>query len=150
LTNPSYWRTPLPSTTFHGRDLFAPVGAHLANGVPLRELGTDIDLSTIVQLPIPDLIRTGSTVQGVIQAIDHFGNLITTIPGADVSGKPWSVRIENATYPGKATYSESAPGEILALVGSHGWIEVAANRANAQTQLNLKWGSVLSVVINGC
>jgi S-adenosylmethionine hydrolase len=150
LTNSSYWRTPLPSTTFHGRDLFAPVGAHLANGVPLRELGTDIDLSTIVQLPIPDLIRTGSTVQGVIQAIDHFGNLITTIPGADVSGKPWSVRIENATYPGKATYSESAPGEILALVGSHGWIEVAANRANAQTQLNLKWGSVLSVVINGC
>ncbi len=149
LTNPSYWRTPLPSTTFHGRDIFATVGAHLASGVPLRELGTEIDLRTIMQLPIPDLIWTGNTVQGVIQAIDHFGNLITNIPGGDVAGKSWSIRIENSTYPGKTIYSESESGEILALVGSHGWVEVAANRANAQTQLNLKWGSVLSVMING-
>ncbi len=148
LTNPSYWRTSSPSTTFHGRDIFAAAGAHLTSGVPLQELGTGIDLSTIVQLPIPDLIRTGSTVQGVIQAIDHFGNLITTIPGSDVAGKSWSVRIENSIYSGQATYSESEPGEILALVGSHGWVEVAANRANAQTHLNLKWGSVVSVMIN--
>lgn len=148
LTNSAYWRTSSPSTTFHGRDIFAPVGAHLASGVLLQELGPEIDLSTIVKLPIPDLIRTGSTVQGVIQAIDHFGNVITNIPGVEVARKSWSVRIENATYPGKTTYSESDSGEILALVGSHGWVEVAANRANAQTQLNLKWGSAVSVVIN--
>ncbi|MCY7274838.1 MAG: SAM-dependent chlorinase/fluorinase, partial [Phormidesmis sp. CAN_BIN44] len=144
LTNPVYWRTSSPSTTFHGRDIFAPVGAHLANGVSLRELGTEIDLSTIVQLPIPDLTRTGNTIQGIVQAIDHFGNLITNIPEADVAGKSWSVKIENATYSGKATYSESEPEEILALVGSHGWVEVAANRANAQTHLDLKWGNVVS------
>ncbi len=147
LTNPAYWRTSSPSTTFHGRDIFAPVGAHLASGVPLLELGTAIDVSTIVQLPIPDLIRTECTIQGVIQAIDHFGNLITNIPGADVAGKSWSVRIEDSTYPSKTTYSEGELGEILALVGSHGWVEIAANHANAQTQLNLKWGSVVSIVI---
>ncbi|MCY7278677.1 MAG: SAM-dependent chlorinase/fluorinase [Phormidesmis sp. CAN_BIN44] len=149
LTNPVYWRTSSPSTTFHGRDIFAAVGAHLASGVPLQELGTEIDLSTIVQLPIPDLIRTGSSIQGVIQAIDHFGNLITNIPEIEVAGKSWSVKIENSTYPGKTNYSEGEPGEILALVGSHGWVEVAANRANAQTHLNLKWGGVMSVVIDG-
>lgn len=148
LTNPIYWRTPSPSTTFHGRDIFASVGAHLASGVPLRAMGTEIDVGTIVQLSLPDLTRTENTIQGVIQAIDHFGNLITTIPGTDVVGKSWSVRLENSTYPGKTTYSESEPGEILALVGSHGWVEVAANRANAQARLNLRWGSVVAVVID--
>jgi S-adenosyl-L-methionine hydrolase (adenosine-forming) len=146
LTNSRYWRVTNPSATFHGRDIFAPVGAHLASGVPLSELGTTIDLATIVQFPIPDLIYTENEIQGVIQAIDHFGNLITTIPGSEVAGKTWSVKIGNSIYPGKATYSDSEVGEIIALIGSHGWVEVAASRANAQTQLELNVGSWLSVV----
>lgn len=149
LTDPFYWRTSSPSTTFHGRDIFAPVGAHLASGVPLRKLGTEIDLQTIVQLPIANPTRIGNTILGMIQAIDHFGNLITNISGSEVAEKFWSVKIEDSTYPGKTTYSDSEPGEILALVGSHGWVEIAASRANAQAKLNLKWGSVISVVVDG-
>lgn len=149
LTNSFYWRTSSPSTSFHGRDIFAPVGAHLASGVPLRELGTEIDLQTIVQLPIANPTRIGNTILGVIQAIDHFGNLITNISGNEVAEKSWSVRVKNSTYPGKTTYSNGEPGEILALVGSHGLVEIAASRANAQAKLNLKWGSVISVVVGG-
>lgn len=148
LTNPFYWRTPSPSATFHGRDIFAPVGAHLASGVPIKELGTEIDLQTIVQLSIANPIRIGNTISGVIQAIDHFGNLITNISGDEVAGKSWSVSIENLTYPSRSIYSNGEPGEIFALVGSHGWVEIAASRANAQVKLNLDWGSPLSVAID--
>ncbi len=147
LTNSIYWRTSLPSATFHGRDIFAPVGAHLASGVPLPAVGTEIDLSTIVQLPIPDLVRMGSNLQGIVQAIDHFGNLITNIPAIEVAGKAWSLRVGSVAYPSKTSYSEGEPREILALVGSHGWVEIAANRASAQAVLNLEWGSVVSVEI---
>ncbi|PSB21698.1 hypothetical protein C7B65_03730 [Phormidesmis priestleyi ULC007] len=149
LTNPFYWRTSSPSTTFHGRDIFAPIGAHLASGVPIRELGTEIGLRTIIHLPIANPTCIGNTIWGVIQAIDHFGNLITNISGDEVAGKSWSVSLENSTYPSKSTYSDSEPGEILALVGSHGWVEIAASRDNAQRQLNLKWGSAISVVMDG-
>ena len=115
--------------------------------MPLRALGTEIDLSTIVQLPIPNLMRIGRTIQGAVQAIDHFGNLITNIPGAEVAGRSWSVRVENVTHPSKTTYSEGNPREILALVGSHGWVEIAANRASAQAVLNLEWGGVVSILM---
>ena len=148
LTNPFYWRTSSPSTTFHGRDIFASVGAHLASGVPLRDLGTEVDLQTIIQLPIDNPTRMGNTIWGVIQAIDHFGNLITNISGDEVAGKTWSVSIENLTYPSRSTYSNGEPGEVFALVGSHGWVEIAASRANAQAKLNLGWGSSLAIVID--
>ncbi|KAM3114536.1 SAM hydrolase/SAM-dependent halogenase family protein [Phormidesmis sp. 146-33] len=145
LTNPNYWRVLAPSQTFHGRDIFAPVGAYLASGVPLRELGRAIELDTIVQFPIANPIRTDHTIEGSIQAIDHFGNLITNIPGTEVEGRDWSVTIAHITYPSKTTYADSEPGEVLALIGSHNWIEIATNQGNAQRQLGLNWGDPLRV-----
>ncbi|MGV0025037.1 SAM hydrolase/SAM-dependent halogenase family protein [Phormidesmis priestleyi] len=147
LTNSNYWRVLAPSRAFHGRDIFAPVGAHLASGVPLRELGREIDLDTIVQFPISDPRRTGQIIEGSIQAIDHFGNLITNIPGTEVEGKVWSVTIGNSIYQGKTTYADSEVGEVLALIGSHGWVEIAANQGNAQRQLRLIWGDPVSLQI---
>src|SRR4028119_646018 len=70
LTNPKYWRTGTPSTTFHGRDIFAPVGAHLASGVPLEELGKVIDPKTLVQLPIGECTQTDQGVTGYVQYVD--------------------------------------------------------------------------------
>ncbi|MBD2036017.1 SAM-dependent chlorinase/fluorinase [Leptolyngbya sp. FACHB-321] len=163
LTNSHYWRTPAPSVTFHGRDIFAPVGAHLASGVLLTEMGDRLEPETLVRLNVPvyrrlencqleaDSIETPAAVlaeggdvacssyklTGCIQAIDHFGNVITNIPEAQVSGKQWSLSINNVTLPGQHTYSDSLPGELLALVGSHGWVEVAVNGGNAQARLHL-------------
>ncbi|NJR48298.1 MAG: SAM-dependent chlorinase/fluorinase [Leptolyngbyaceae cyanobacterium CSU_1_3] len=147
LTNPHYWRVPSPSLTFHGRDIFATVAAHLASGVPLLSVGTAIEIESIVSLPIAQSVRVNHTIRGSIQAIDHFGNLITTILGSEVEGKVWSVKIAESVYRSNATYSDGEPGEILALVGSHGWVEIAANRDNAQVRLGMGWGSSVEVIL---
>ncbi len=146
LTNSQYWRSQNPSATFHGRDIFAPVAAHLASGVLLSELGTEIDLSTIVQLPIPAVIETETGLQGVIQAIDHFGNLITNIPSEAVGDRAWAIQIHEQRYPSKATYAEADLGETIALIGSHGWIEIATYQGSAQTSLNLAVASQITIV----
>ncbi|GAP93746.1 SAM hydrolase/SAM-dependent halogenase family protein [Leptolyngbya sp. NIES-2104] len=154
LNNSHYWRSQTPSATFHGRDIFAPVGAHLANGVPLQTLGTEIDLGSIVRLLIPDVIETETELRGVIQAIDHFGNLITNISGEKVRAafgtrerdRAWNIRVNQAIYAGKKTYADAAIGEIIGLIGSHGWIELAMNRGNAQSFLKLKVGDAIAVI----
>lgn len=137
LTNINYWRTPQPSRTFHGRDIFAPVGANLASGVPLQQLGREIDPSTLVQLPLGDCTQTTTGVVGYIQYIDHFGNLVSNIPASYVQDKAWSVKLAGLTIPGCETYSDVGVGEAIALVGSHGWVEIAINSGNAHLQLHI-------------
>ncbi len=146
LNNPKYWRSQNPSATFHGRDIFAPVGAHLANGVPLKELGIEVDLASIVRLPIPDVVETETGLQGVIQAIDHFGNLITNVSGQRVRNRVWAVQIDAQRYPSGTTYAAANRGDTIALIGSHGWIEIATCQGNAQASLNLTVGSEIAVI----
>jgi S-adenosyl-L-methionine hydrolase (adenosine-forming) len=150
LTNPHYWRCPTPSATFHGRDIFAPVGAHLANGVPLANLGRPIAPSTLVTLDLPPLTPIpgdySGQLQGCIQAIDHFGNLITNIPGHLVSGRSWQIQVGNTRYPHHTTYAEGEPGAIIALIGSHGWVEIAVNQGSAHQQLAMGWGSAVTLI----
>jgi len=149
LTDPAYWRSAQTSATFHGRDIFAPVGAHLARGVPFAAVGTAIDPASLTPLPLPAVRRTDRSWVGCIQAIDRFGNLITNIPG---DGLPsiWSVAIDSGaidpvTIPSVSTYAGAAIGTLLALVGSHGWVEIAVNCGNAQAQLNLAIGHSVTV-----
>lgn len=148
LTNSQYWYSPQPSTTFHGRDIFAPVAAHLASGVALDDLGPAIALESLVQLSLPDCVLTDSGVSGIIQAIDHYGNLITNIPGTCVEEKSWMVEIGERIVPGGRTYSDSSPQELIGLIGSHGWIEIAVNGGNAQSQLQQKYQSPVKVVFD--
>jgi hypothetical protein len=147
LTNPDYWQTPSPSTTFHGRDVFAAVGAHLASGIPIEVLGEVIDPATLVQLEIPERTLTVTGVTGCIQYIDHFGNLVSNIPAADVEGKTWSVAVGTRMIPASQTYSDRKPGDIVALIGSHGWLEVAVNGGNAQSELQLGTGAPVQVLL---
>lgn len=143
LTNSHYWRTPEPSTTFHGRDIFAPVAAHLASGICLEDMGQEIDSATLVQLAIPECTPTDTGVIGCIQYIDYFGNLVTNIPGAYVQDKTWSAVANGITIPGGQTYSAAGALEnfaaLIAVVGSHGWVEIAVNGGNAQAQLQLNY-----------
>ncbi|MBW4576700.1 MAG: S-adenosyl-l-methionine hydroxide adenosyltransferase family protein [Aphanothece sp. CMT-3BRIN-NPC111] len=141
LTNPSYWLPSTTSSTFHGRDIFAPVGAYLASGVPLEQLGRAIDPTTLVKLSIPECTKTNAGVVGCIQYIDRFGNLITNIPGSEIEGKTWSVAVAELFIRGSQTYSDSELGGFVALIGSHGWVEIAINSGNAQSQLQLEWGA---------
>ncbi|MBD2773272.1 SAM hydrolase/SAM-dependent halogenase family protein [Iningainema tapete] len=145
LTNPEYWRTTEPSKTFHGRDIFAPVAAHLASGIPLQQLGNPIDPATLVQLDISECHQTETGVSGSIQYIDHFGNLVTNIHGSYVHSKTWCVKAKELTIPGCQTYSEVPVGDALALVGSHGWVEIAINSGNAQSQLQMQLGNIVKI-----
>jgi hypothetical protein len=147
LTNPQYWRTLSPSTTFHGRDIFAAVGAHLASGISIELLGEVIDPKTLVQLGIPERTLTSTSVTGCIQYIDHFGNLVTNIPAADVEGKTWSVAVGTHMIPASQTYSDRKLGDIVALIGSHGWLEVAVNGGSAQSELQLDTGANVQVLL---
>lgn len=146
LTNSEYWRISEPSSTFHGRDIFAPVAAHLASGVSLQKLGREINPETLVKLNIAKCQIITNGVASCIQYIDHFGNLISNIPGSFVEGKTWCVEVQGLQIPGCATYSDVEAGEVLALVGSHGWVEVAVNSGNAQIQLQMKYLDNLQVL----
>lgn len=145
LTNPRYWRTQEPSRTFHGRDIFASVAAHLANGVSFKQLGTRIDPASLVKLDIPESQISETGIVGYIQYIDHFGNLITNIPASCVQGKTWYLEAGNLKIPGCETYGNVKVGDVIALVGSHGWVEIAINSGNAQLQLLLGMGDALQV-----
>ncbi|MDF2388120.1 SAM-dependent chlorinase/fluorinase [Nostoc ellipsosporum NOK] len=146
LTNLNYWRTPKPSKTFHGRDIFAPVAAHLASGVSLKQLGQEIEPVTLVQMNITSCNQTANGVVGCIQYIDHFGNLVSNIPESYVQGKTWSVQVAGLTIPGCDTYTDVEVGEAIALVGSHGWIEIAINSGNAHSQLQINLQDGLLVI----
>lgn len=135
LTNPEYWRTPAPSSTFHGRDIFAPAGAYLATGIPLTKLGKTIDPKTLIKLSFPACVPSETEIAGTIQYIDHFGNLVTNIPGNYVEGKSWVVVAGSLTIPSVHTYSDAPPGTLLALIGSHGWVEIALSGGSAELKL---------------
>ncbi|MCT7974125.1 SAM hydrolase/SAM-dependent halogenase family protein [Laspinema olomoucense] len=145
LSNSDYWRTPDPSTTFHGRDIFAPVGAHLSKGVPLEDLGPAIDPQTLVTLDLPQWQWQNQEIAGFIQYIDRFGNLITNIPGSVVRKKLGSVAVGDRMIPGGNTYSDAPKGGSVALVGSHGWVEIAINGGNASYTLQLAVGGTVRV-----
>lgn len=146
LDNPQYWLSSNPSSTFHGRDIFAPVGAHLASGVALEKLGTAINPQTLAQLPLAFFKMTESNIIGAIQYIDVFGNLITNIPATAVEDKRWSIAIASSIIPCGQTYSDVAIGEILTLIGSHGWVEIAVNGGSAKSFLQVDWGDLVEVV----
>lgn len=147
LTNRDYWRVPQPSHTFHGRDIFAATAAHLASGLSLLDLGDSLDPQQLVRLPLAGCTPTPTGYLGTVQYVDRFGNVITNIPGESVQGKAWSVTVGKRSIPGCRTYSEQAVGEALALVGSHGWIELAVNGGDAQFQLRLNWNDPVQVVL---
>ncbi len=148
LTNPDFWRSPTPSSTFHGRDIFAPAAAHLASGLPLQHLGRAIEKATLVELLADACIQTDTGAEGCVQYIDRFGNAVTNIPGALVLGKVWFAVVAGLTLPSHTTYSDSPAGTAIALVGSHGWVEIAVSGGNARSQLGLNLGDRVQIQLN--
>ena len=147
LNNSKYWLTPHPSNTFHGRDIFAPVGAHLASGVALESLGKTISLESLVTLSLPPLQITATAITGCIQYCDRFGNLITNIPVDLISDRDWKIEISSHNIPRANTYSDVAIAKPLALVGSHGYVEIAVNGGSAQQELQLRVGTTITILL---
>ena len=148
LTNPRYWLGTNPSYTFHGRDIFASVGAHLASGVSLEDLGEAIEIESIVRLDLPSLEIDRDSITGCIQYIDRFGNLITNIHNSVLEGKSWQIIVKEQRIDSGKTYSDVAIEQAITLIGSHGWIEIAVNGGSAAAELQLSYKDTVRVQLN--
>jgi S-adenosylmethionine hydrolase len=139
LDQPEFW-LPNISRTFHGRDIFAPVAAHVTCGVAPRTLGSPI--SDPVRLPtVAPQRRADGHVAGHIIHVDRFGNLITDIPGGWVDEGRWCVEIAGRQVSQfGATYEVAETGTLLVLVSSAGTLEIAARDGNAAAQLGVGVG----------
>jgi len=138
LTNSEYWLVPSASNTFHGRDIFAPVGAAIATGVPLKQLGEAIAPESLAQLPLSPPQITEMGIVGSIQYCDRFGNLISNIPASAIADRTWFFLAGNLAIPSSLTYSDRPLGDIVTLIGSHCWVEIAVNGGSAASVLGLK------------
>lgn len=142
LDNPDYWLKSITGT-FHGRDLFAPVGAHLAAGVPLEKLGTLINHPVRLNMPTPEKTDTGYKAH--ITLIDHFGNIRTDlrVEKVNVNAK---IRIAGVEIDGLVkSYGHREIGTLVALSDSGGYLEVAVVNGNAAKRLRVKIGEVVEV-----
>jgi S-adenosyl-L-methionine hydrolase (adenosine-forming) len=147
LENPVYFR-PQVSATFHGRDIFAPVAAHLSLGVDLDDFGPRVTDPVSLAFPEPNFGPEGIT--GEIISVDRFGNLISNIPAGVVTSqlgvRGWRLQAGPLGLKGLArTYADAAPGEFLALAGSHGFVEIACAMDNAAHRLQAGMGLAVSI-----
>ena len=139
LDKPAYW-LPTVSRTFHGRDIFSPVAAHLAVGAPFESLGTPIDDPVIIAISQPSKSDDG-TVYGEVVHVDGFGNLISDIPEAWLAGRRWVLSCAGREILGPSqSYTSAQPGELLALISSSGTLEIAVRDGSAAALLRARPG----------
>jgi len=153
LDQPRYWLSGL-SNSFHGRDIYAPVGAHLAAGVPLAELGSPIVDPIFIDIPMPMPINRGWV--GHILHIDHFGNLATSIERKHLvafaenidNGIPQArVRYGEYVIHGiQSTFGDSPPGSLSAIIDSAGRLSIVVVNGSAQKYLQAEIGDAVRVI----
>lgn len=149
LTEKKYW-LPTISHVFHGRDIFSPVAAHLANGVPLHEFGPAFD--DLVRLALPKPQQTASGWRGEVMHIDHFGNISTNMRAEHLGDamkakEKLLVRLNDNVIQGMVdTFGERPPGELVALIGSTGNLGIAVVNGNAFQRLGTKVGDEVEVI----
>lgn len=134
------------STIFHGRDIFAAVGAHLAAGVPLEELGDVIDDPVLLDLAEPRPIEGGW--EGIVTRVDHFGNLESNIDASLIEGLgPVEVIVGGAAIHGLVeTFGAARAGDLVAMIDSAGVIGVSAVNGSAAARLNAAQGTPFKVL----
>jgi S-adenosylmethionine hydrolase len=149
LDKPDFWRVPEPSNTFHGRDVFAPVAAHLASGRRLEEVGTPTSHIMKLRWALP--FADGQGLQGWVVQVDHFGNCITNITRSiyksHYSDRRPKCYVGTSILEGlRTTYDDAASGEPIILFGSSGFLEVAVNKGNASELLSIRKGDPINIV----
>ena len=145
LDRPAYWR-PRVSATFHGRDVFAPVAAHLARGVKAEELGTP--RTDITRLPWPRPQRCGQDIRAEVIHVDRFGNLITNLRLEDLGPEPQRAGFRVRDFAVCGIMSHYAAGNgLMAVVNSGGRIEIALPSESAARTLNVGVGEEIRVTL---
>jgi S-adenosyl-L-methionine hydrolase (adenosine-forming) len=147
LADPAYWLERV-STTFHGRDIMAPVAAHLALGLDPDRLGPPLDRLTAIDWPEPR--QRPGRIDGAVIEIDSFGNLITDLTSEMLAGRPTDRRacvVCNIyeTWGIYHAYAEQPNGTLVALIGSSGRLELALVGDNAARCLGISVGSPVTL-----
>jgi S-adenosylmethionine hydrolase len=152
ITSDRYFLQPV-SQTFHGRDIFAPVAAWLSKGVAPAEFGPEI--SNYVRLPLPGVERIGeNSLRGVVLKVDKFGNLITNVSEQEAptlfAATPQRVKLliagQEITRVCRS-YAEGGDDEFFAIIGSSGYLEIAARQASAAEKLSAGVGTPVGVLL---
>ncbi len=149
LDRSTFWRTERPSSTFHGRDIFASVAAHLAMGTPLGEIGSAGPELQKLRWGLP--ISDEQGIRGWIVHVDHFGNCISNIPrhvfATLASGRDPKFYVGSAILRGiHTTYADVGLHEPVVLFGSSELLEIAVSGGNASELLSIRKGDPIDVV----
>ena len=151
LSNPEYHLQPT-SSTFHGRDIFAPVAAHLARGIPVSAFGEK--LGSFQRLALPKPAYEGKAIYGEVIYIDHFGNLFTNVEELDLTNLP-GAGLEITFGAGfhvagvAPNYASGRTGGIIAIRNSWGLLEIAVPGGNAQQLTGAKIGDQIRIAAVG-
>ncbi len=159
LSNAAY-HLPQVSSTFHGRDIFAPVAAHIARGISLPQLGPQIDSAMLQRIDIGHATRQGTHIDAHVLHVDHFGNLVTNIPLRLVPDLFDSTKVE-MTFPAQSVviterrrFFSDSPGEEVQddtqpfIYGdSSGYVGVAVRNGNAAATLHIGDGEAITFVL---
>jgi S-adenosylmethionine hydrolase len=145
LTASKFW-SPHVSDTFHGRDVFAPVAAHLSRGIDPAGFGPPV--TDWVELPTRTAVMHEGAWRGEVQFIDDFGNLITNIPADRIDRLPLKIGLAGRNpkcVRWVRTYSEAAPGELVAIFSSDGFLELAVINGDAARTLAASVGMEVEI-----
>ncbi|MBT3188270.1 MAG: SAM-dependent chlorinase/fluorinase [Anaerolineae bacterium] len=145
LNKREYWLNQVTST-FHGRDIFAPVGAHLAASVPLKNLGKPIDDPILLPFSKPE--KTDSGWNAHISLIDTFGNLRTDLHTDRIKGEAKVNILGQEIDSISKSYGHHEVGDLVALKDSEGYLEIAVVNGNAEKRVDAKVGDLVEVVIS--
>jgi len=145
LENEMYW---LPNVThiFHGRDIFAPVAAHIAAGVPLNALGSPVVDPVLLNIPVPTRLANGW--HGTLLHVDHFGNLTSNLTAGHLEGRSnFSLQIQGTTINNlTTTYGAAQPGSLICLLDDSGSLEIAVSQGSAADRLKAGVGTEFDLV----
>ena len=154
ITSDHYFLQPL-SNTFHGRDIFAPVAGYLAKGVDQEKFGPEITDFVRFNAPRPKAVDA-KTLRGIVLKVDRFGNLITNITAQDAPAlfqvplPAFKMAIgQREVTSFKTNYADGAPNELFAILGSMGYLEIAANRTAAAQLAGAGKGTEVSLILEG-
>jgi hypothetical protein len=148
VENTRYFLNPV-SRTFHGRDIFAPVAAHLCGGLDIKNLGPPLDPHHLTRLNIDKPRFSGTDrLVGTVVCFDGFGNCISNIDETHLkdidavgSGKKLEIKIGNTSIKGlSSSYADTKMRQPLAIMGSFGYLEIALNQGNARRALGIAKG----------
>lgn len=152
LDRPDFWRVKTPSSTFHGRDVFAPVATHLARGIKLTDMGSRIESLSPLHWALPIVDQQG--FQGWVVHIDRYGNCITNVTAGDFVELRRDRGMKCITggvilRELFSTYAEVDSGEPVLLANSSGLLEIAVNGGSAAQLFGIRKGASVKIVFSG-